>query len=208
MENPFLRVALQDFAIMNQSVSPIYPNMDIEFDTLLLNAAATNRTIGAPYPWQIEARLEGLKLSPETWAMIDPTTALPHGPSHFVAKLNGIGERLDQGAEISPFLWLPEMRALALETLDVNFGGLVLLASGAVSFQEDTVPLYALPTPNGGQISLRMQGAQMLLNALETGPMSTLFPSNILRTTAPTGQSPDDLDMQILFDEQGGISVD
>lgn len=208
LENPNLQLALCDVSVAIQSTSLWLLNLDISFKSLLLDASASNRSANAPYPWQLEARLEGLVHSPETWAMLDPESALPHEASHLVARLNGIGKRLEEEATMQPFIWLSEMRALDLETLDVNFGGLSLLASGAVSFKADTFSLYGLPMPDGGQLSLRMQGAETLLAALSSELMDFSFLNDLLATVSPAGQPTDDLDVQIMFDAEGGVSVE
>jgi hypothetical protein len=96
-----------------------------------------------------------------------------------LAKLNGIGERFDDDAMLGPF------------------------------FHGSTSLRFGPPAPNGGQINLQMQGAQTLLKALESGPLGApFFFAGLLSASAPIGLSPDDLDVQILFDETGGISVE
>ena len=207
-KNPYLKLAMADVSAANLSNNPSMPNLDIRFDTLLFDASATDRFAGAQYPWALEARLEGLVLSPETWALIDPANTLPHAASRLLAKLNGIGERGKDDVRLRPLSLFPEWRTLTLGTLDVNFGGLALVAGGHVSFRASPGVSFGPPMPNGGQIGLQMQGAQRLLRALESGPLGAPFLADLLNASAPTGQSPDDLDVQILFDETGGVSVE
>lgn len=208
LNSPFLRVHLTDITMTHRSGNQTFPDLNIQYDTLLLDASAANRIAGAHYPWQLEARLEGLELSPDTWALIDPSAALPHEPSHLVAELSGTGVWPEGEAPTSPYLWLSEIQSLTLKTLNANFGGVRVLASGTVEFRDNSGQSFGPPTPNDGQISLRMQGAQTLLNALGAGPLGAPFLADILTATATAGQPLNDMDVQILFDAEGRASVE
>ena len=209
-EAPEIDVEIINLEVSSQFPTPLMPSFAYTLGTFRLTAAIQGRALGATYPWRLNAELQALELSPETWALYDPESTLPHGLGQLDLSLNGTGQIPDGRTGRFPrllFMWPTELKTLNLTRLEIDFSGLSLLASGHVNFGEIRSP-FAPPPTNGGEIDLQMQGAQKLLKALETGPLSTPFLESLLNASTPAGQSPDDLDVQILFDETGGISVE
>lgn len=210
-EAPEIMVTLTDFSMAMRAPMPAAPSIfAFTFDTAQLSASIQERVAGATYPWQVDAKLENLVFAPETWAALDPASALPHGPSHVQAHLTGTGlaPAGERALLTSVFMWLPELKSLNLAQLDIGFGSLALLADGNLRFS-DAPRGFGLPQFNGGQINLRLQGAKTLLDVVSTRPSLsglTRELSSILEQAAPSGQPANNLNLRMAFQPDGAVT--
>ena len=207
---PEVLLDLSDFSVAMRSPNPAMPSFAFAANSARINAAVHGRVEGATYPWQLDAHLQNLVLSPDTWAEIDPSGAMPHNPSHVQAQISGTGQV--PTAQTDPFsialLLMSEVKTLNLEQLDASFGSLALLANGSVTYGESRSP-FGLPSLNGGHVDLRMQGAQTLLDTLSAEAsvgIPTAELAGIMEGAAPSGQSPNDLNLRIDFQPDGSVS--
>ncbi len=208
---PEIQLAVNDMDISSHYAAGFMPSFAYSLGTLRLNAAIQERALGAPYPWQLEAQLGALALSPDTWEGLDPESTLPHGLGQLDLRLSGTGQIPEGRTARFPLMFLmsiTELKSLNLAQLDISFAGLALQAAGDVTFGEIRSP-FSPPSPNGGQMSLRLQGAKTLLDVASTVPALADLArelSKILEQAAPLGQPANTLNLRMAFQPDGAVS--
>lgn len=162
----------------------------------------------SPDPQEISARLayRDLVISPDAWAMADPTGAIPRDPITLVADLSGTVRVLTSilGADPAAMGAPPgELRDLRLNELQISAAGATLTGSGSAEFAPGPVPMPV------GSVELQLSGGLGLLDTLQNAgivPIEQLaMARGLLGAFARPGATPDTLETTIEFTEGGGI---
>ncbi len=115
------------------------------------------------------AKLIGLTVSEDVWAMVDPTGSVPRDPATVIVETRGTGrldaDLLDEQAMNSgnpP----GALESLDIPALQLTIGGAEFTGNGALTFDNSDLTTFGgMPVPTG-KIDLKLVGANALLDSL------------------------------------------
>lgn len=169
-----------------------------------------------PQDFGLTFTLGDFTVGDDIWALFDPESKLPRDPATVAIDLSGkatlLANILDpaQMAEAQETMTPPaDVNALTLKKLLISLVGTELSGKGEVVFDNDDNEAYGgMPVPVGN-VSLKLQGANALLDKLvEMGlvPQDQVMGARMMMSmVAVAGDGEDELKSDIEFTEDGGI---
>ncbi len=115
------------------------------------------------------ARLIGVTVSDEIWAMVDPTASIPRDPATVIVETKGTA-RLDadlmDDAAMNSGTPPGQLQSLDIPALQLTIGGAEFTGKGALTFDNTDLTTFAgMPAPTG-TIDLKLVGGNGLLDKL------------------------------------------
>jgi len=156
------------------------------------------------------AKLIGLTVSEDIWAMIDPTASVPRDPATVIVETRGTArmdvDLLDETAmnsDIPP----GTLQSLDIAALQLTVGGAEFTGNGALTFDNtDLTTFDGMPAPTG-KIDLKLVGGNGLLDtliALGIIPEDQVMAGRMMMGMfARPGDGPDTLTSTLEFKNKG-----
>ncbi|MCE8457742.1 DUF2125 domain-containing protein, partial [Rhodovulum sulfidophilum] len=156
------RMALYDPQLPVPEIEAKMAESGIHFEMPLIKA-------DEPSDFGLGIRLKDLTVNDEVWATFDPTEQLPRDPATLLVDLAGKTRLLTDftDADVTESDGIPaELDALNVKDMQLKLAGADLTGSGAFTFDNsDKVTFDGMPLPEGS-LSLRLEGANALLDKL------------------------------------------
>jgi hypothetical protein len=159
-----------------RGVQILVSGAEIPFPQLMLNYAESAFDFSLPVtaspepqPFTMVAKLIGLTVSEEVWAMVDPAATLPRDPATLILETRGTG-RLDVDLMNDEAMNSPtppgQLNSFDMSALQLTVGGAELTGKGALTFDNsDLTTFQGMPAPTG-VIDLKLVGGNGLLDKL------------------------------------------
>lgn len=126
----------------------------------------------AAAPFAMGLNLTDLAVDEQLWAMVDPSSMIPHDPATVHVALSGTAKVLfdvldpSQTAAMEAAPMPVEVQTISLDTLNVAFGGASVTGSGAFTLDNtDLTTFPGMPRPTGA-LDLQVNGLNGLLDTL------------------------------------------
>ena len=129
----------------------------------------------APVPFKLALDLSGVTVNEEIWAMVDPSSALPHDPATIKLDVTGAAQLdvplmdAEQAQALAMEPGFPgKIESLSLNNLTVDAVGLNVNGTGEFTFDNtDTTTFPGMPRPDG-TVTIDVAGANALIDNLIT----------------------------------------
>ena len=156
------------------------------------------------------AKLIGLTVSEDIWAMVDPTATIPRDPATMIVDTKG-AVRLDadlmDDAAMNSGTPPGQLQSLDIPALQLTIGGAEFTGNGALTFDNtDLTTFQGMPVPTG-KIDLKLMGGNGLLDkliALGLVPEDQAMGARMMMGMfARPGDGPDTLTSTLEFKDKG-----
>lgn len=156
------------------------------------------------------AKLIGLTVSEDIWAMVDPTATIPRDPATMIVDTKG-AVRLDadlmDDAAMNSGTPPGQLQSLDIPALQLTIGGAEFTGNGALTFDNtDLTTFQGMPVPTG-TIDLKLMGGNGLLDkliALGLVPEDQAMSARLMMGMfARPGDGPDTLTTTLEFKDKG-----
>ncbi|MBK5922241.1 hypothetical protein CCR90_00325 [Rhodovulum sulfidophilum] len=202
------RMALYDPQLPVPEIEAKMAESGIHFEMPLIKA-------DEPSDFGLGIRLKDLTVNDEVWATFDPTEQLPRDPATLLVDLAGKTRLLTDftDADVTESDGIPaELDALNVKDMQLKLAGADLTGSGAFTFDNsDKVTFDGMPLPEGS-LSLRLEGANALLDKLVA---MGLVPEDqvmglrmMMGMFARPGDGPDTMVSEITVSDGGQVRAD
>lgn len=199
-----------DVALSGSSIP--FPELKVKLAEYLFGIALPIAPAPEPGDMSLMARLVGLTVSDDVWAMLDPQALLPRDPATLIVdakgKLKVLMNLFTPETSVSPET-PAEIQSLDLAELRVEAVGAQLTGSGALTFDNtDTATYGGMPKPIGA-VDLSLTGGETLLDRLVQLQLVDAEQAAGFKMLAPLfaqpGPAPDSLTTRIEFQPDGSI---
>ncbi len=185
--------------------------VELGLDSVGLDLTTAVLADPAPQPFGLRLALGGLTASNGLWNLFDPSEVLPRAPGEVLIDLAGTQRILRDLTDTDPDnLTIPaELMSLNLRDLLVSIVGAQLTGEGAFDLDPDGRGMMPGLPAAVGQIELRLDGANALIDRLvQIGilqPQDVMGVRMMMGMAARPGDTPDSLVSTIQLTPDGGL---